>query len=231
MKGHRNRPSPGMPFRRRAGIARAAGPHSTLRAFLWLLALVLILAGAIAYSIVRRGLSAHDEPSRVEEVLARTMRRLATPQAVRDQSNPVQPTPGIIGEALEHYADHCASCHANDGSGDTPIGRSLYPRVPDMRAAQTQSLTDGELFAIIEHGIRLTGMPAWGNGTPEGERQSWGLVHFVRHLRQLTEEEIARMEALAPKTPAQIAEEEETRRFLQGEASPPPAKVSPEHKH
>jgi mono/diheme cytochrome c family protein len=231
MKGHRNRPSPGMPFRRGAGTARTVGPHSTLRAFLWLLVLVLILAGAIAYSIVRRGLSAHDEPSRVEEVLARTMRRLATPQAVWGRSNPLQPTPEVIGEALEHYADHCASCHANDGSGDTAIGRSLYPRVPDMRAAQTQSLTDGELFSIIEHGIRLTGMPAWGNGTPEGERQSWGLVHFVRRLPRLTEEEIARMESLNPKTPAQIAAEEETRRFLQGEASPPPAKVSPERKH
>jgi mono/diheme cytochrome c family protein len=185
--------------------------------------LVLLLVGAIGYSIVRRGLSAHDEPSRAEEVLARTMRRLATPQAVRDRSNPLQPTAEVIGEALQHYADHCATCHANDGSAETPIGRSMYPRVPDMRAAQTQSLTDGELFSIIEHGIRLTGMPAWGNGTPEGERQSWGLVHFVRRLPHLTGDEITRMESLNPKTPAQIVEEEDTRRFLQGETPRPPA--------
>lgn len=236
MKGQRHRPNRGMPFRRTAGAApRAAGPRSTLRAFLWLLALVLLLVGATAYSIVSRGLSAHDEPSRAEELLARSMRRLATPRAVRDRSNPVQPTPEVIGEALEHYADHCASCHANDGSGETPIGRSLYPRAPDMRAAPTQSLTDGELFSIIEHGIRLTGMPAWGNGTPEGERQSWGLVHFVRRLPHLTQDEIARMESLNPRTPAEFAEEEETRRFLRGEtATPTPTptpKVSPERKH
>jgi mono/diheme cytochrome c family protein len=147
----------------------------------------------------------------VEEILARTMRRLATPQAVRDRSNPLQPTPEVIGEAVQHYADHCASCHANDGGGDTAIGRSLYPRVPDMRAAQTHSLTDGELFSVIEHGIRLTGMPAWGNGTAEGERQSWGLVHFVRRLPHLTEEEM--------------------RRFLHGETPTPSVKVSPEPKH
>ena len=73
-----------------------------------------------------------------------------------------------------------------------------------MRATNTQSLTDGELFSIIEHGIRLTGMPAWGNGTPEGERDSWGLVHFVRRLPKLTPEEIERMESLNPKTPAQF---------------------------
>jgi mono/diheme cytochrome c family protein len=221
MKGHRNRPGRGMPFRQSAGPARAAGRRATLRAFLWLMALVVLLGGAIAYSIVRRGLSAHDEPSRAEEVLARTMRRLATPRAVRDRSNPVRPTPEVIDEALEHYADHCASCHANDGSGDTEIGRGLYPRVPDMRASQTQSLTDGELFSIIEHGIRLTGMPAWGNGTAEGQRQSWGLVHFVRRLPQLTDDEIERMQSLNPKTPAQIREEEETRRFLEGESKTP----------
>ena len=74
----------------------------------------------------------------------------------------------------------------NDGSGDTSIGRSLYPPAPDMRAARTQALSDGELFAIIENGIRLTGMPAWGTGTPEGERDSWALVHFIRRMPSLT---------------------------------------------
>lgn len=88
-----------------------------------------------------------------------------------------------------------------------------------MRLTNTQSLTDGELFSIIEHGIRLTGMPAWGNGTPEGERDSWALVHFVRRLPKLTPDEIERMESLNPKTPAQLKEEEETRRFLRGDSS------------
>ena len=84
-----------------------------------LVAVVSVLGSAIAYSIVSGGLSAHDEPSRVEEVLARAMRRWATPQAMRDRTNPVQPTPEVINQALGHYADHCATCHANDGSGDT----------------------------------------------------------------------------------------------------------------
>ena len=96
-----------------------------------------------------------------------------------------------------------------------------------MRATNTQSLTDGELFSIIEHGIRLTGMPAWGNGTPEGVRDSWGLVHFVRRLPKLTPEEVEQMESLNPKTPGQLKEEEETRRFLQGD---PSTAVSPSRK-
>ena len=199
-----------------------------LRALVVLILAVGVTAGVLAYTVVRRGLSAHDEPSRIEAVLARTMRRLATPAAVRGQRNPVQATDAVLDRALEHYADHCASCHANDGSGDTEIGRGLYPRVPDMRGSGTQSLSDGELFSIIEHGIRLTGMPAWGTGTPEGERDSWGLVHFIRRLPKLTAEDIERMEQLNPKSAEQWREEEEARRFLAGED----VKTAPApHKH
>ena len=202
-------------------------------------ALLVIAAVAVAggvilfYSVARRGLSTRVEPSGVEELLARTARRLATPSAVRSIRNPVQPTPRVLDEALEHFAGHCASCHANDGSGDTAIGRSVYPKAPDMRTRATQSLSDGELFAIIEHGIRLTGMPAWGNGTPEGERASWALVHFIRRLPGLTPEDIERMEALNPRTPAEFREEEEARRFLAGEAphSTAPAVPPMGHEH
>lgn len=193
----------------------------TLRALLVLIVAMFAIGGMLAYTVVRRGLSAHEEPSRVEAMLARTMRRLATPEATRTRPNPVQPTNEVVEEALEHYADHCAACHANDGSGDTEIGRGLYPRVPDMRGAPTQSLSDGELFSIIEHGIRLTGMPAWGTETPEGERDSWGLVHFIRRLPKLSSDEIERMEGLNPKSPAQLNEEDDTRRFLEGDSGTP----------
>jgi mono/diheme cytochrome c family protein len=226
MKERQRRPGRGMPFRKAAGSAKRSNWKATLRAFVLLVASLSLIGSAIVYSIVSRGLSAHDEPSRVEEVLARSMRRWATPQAMRSRANPVQPTPEVIDRALEHFADHCATCHANNGSGDTEIGRGLYPRVPDMRSAPTQALTDGELFSIIEHGIRLTGMPAWSNGTEEGERESWGLAHFIRRLSKLTDEQIERMEALNPKTPAQWKEEEETRRFLQGDLPKSSAETS-----
>jgi mono/diheme cytochrome c family protein len=158
------------------------------------------------------------------------MRRLAMPGAARSMTNPVKPTEAVLEEALEHFADHCALCHANNGSGDTEVGRSLYPRAPDMRLAATQDLSDGELFAIIEHGIRLTGMPAWGTGTPEGERASWALVHFIRRLPKLTDDEISRMEVMNPKTADEWRQEEETRRFLAGEDIKPSA-PSPPHEH
>jgi mono/diheme cytochrome c family protein len=95
------------------------------------------------------------------------MRNLAVPRGARNLRNPVAQTHEGLVEALAHFADHCASCHANDGSGQTEIGENLYPKAPDMRLPATQSLSDGELFYIIENGIRLTGMPAWGAGADD----------------------------------------------------------------
>jgi mono/diheme cytochrome c family protein len=202
-----------------------------LRALLVLVLIGAVLGGALFYSVARRGLSTRADPSRLEELLARTARRLATPGVMRSVPNPVEPTREVMDEALAHFADHCAGCHANDGSGDTSIGRSFYPKAPDMRASATQSLSDGELFSIIENGIRLTGMPAWGDGTPEGQRASWGLVHFIRRLPALTPEDLERMESFNPKTPAQFREEEEARRFLAGDDPQPPAPVPPATPH
>jgi mono/diheme cytochrome c family protein len=192
-----------------------------LRALGVLLVIGLIAGAVTAYSLVSRGLGTRTEPTRAEEAIALAMRRLATPRAVRDRANPVPSSRAVVDEGLEHFADHCAVCHANDGSGDTEIGRSLYPRAPDMRHTRTQKLSDGEIFSIIENGVRLTGMPAWGTGTPESERASWALVRFIRHLPSLTPAEKARMEALSPRSAEQWHEEEEARRFLAGEGEPP----------
>jgi mono/diheme cytochrome c family protein len=206
--------------------------RAVLRALVVLLVLALLGGGLAAYTIASRGLSTRAEPSWIETVLARTLRSWAMPRTMRNTKNPVEPSAEVISEARAHFADHCAGCHANDGSGQTDIGRSFYPPAPDMRAGATQNLTDGEIFSIIERGVRLTGMPAWGTGTPEGEHQSWALVHFVRRLPLLTPEEIGQMEALNPKSPDQFREEEEIRRFLAGEdTKAPDAAPALPHKH
>ncbi|MCA1586353.1 MAG: c-type cytochrome, partial [Acidobacteria bacterium] len=145
-------------------------------------------------------------------------RHMLIPAAARLRQNPEAASSEHIREGLEHWADHCAPCHANNGSGDTPMGRSLYPRAPDMRAAPTQQLSDGELFFIIEHGVKLTGMPAWTTGSAEGEQASWHLVHFIRRLPTLSDDEVAAMEGLNPRSEAEWRALEEERRFLSGES-------------
>jgi mono/diheme cytochrome c family protein len=172
------------------------------------------------------GTGAKTPPGRIESALARRARSLAIPSAIRSRSNPVPSTPDAIVSGMRHFADHCAVCHANDGSGDTEMGRGLYPRPPDMRAAPTQSLTDGELFYIIENGVRLTGMPAWGSGSAESEEASWKLVQFIRHLPAVTRNELTEMEHLNPKGPEEHMDPEE---FLEGKDVPSPA--TPKHTH
>jgi mono/diheme cytochrome c family protein len=186
-----------------------------------LLFLVVVIAlGSVGFSWLRhqKGFSARDEPSALERFLATAMRRAAVPTSVREIRNPFPPSRALLDRARQHFADHCASCHANDGSGDVEMGRNLYPRAPDMRMAGTQSLTDGELYWIIHNGIRLSGMPAWGD--PNHDEDSWHLVAFIRHLPSLTAEELIEMERFNPKSPAELEEEERDREFLAGEDEP-----------
>jgi mono/diheme cytochrome c family protein len=196
---------------------------------LFVLALVGIGLLTGAY-IVTTGVSARPEPSRLEAVTARTLRSIAIRARLRGITNPVPASDAVIKEGMEHFADHCAVCHGNDGSGDTEMGRGLYPRAPDMRLAATQNLSDGELFYIIENGVRLTGMPAWSTGTKDGETSSWHLVHFIRHLPKLSDEEITRMEALNPKSPEEIRREVEAEQFLNGGDVPTPS-TTESHNH
>ena len=173
--------------------------------------------------MLRYGFSAHDHPTRIEATLATLMRHYSTPSDLRDAKNPIPLTPNILEEARAHYADHCATCHGNDGKGQTEMGQRLYPKVPDMTLPATQKQTDGELFATIENGIRMTGMPGWGEGTAESARGSWTLVHFIRHLPKVTPEEIAEMEKLNPKSPEEWQEMQNEENFLEGgeqQASP-----------
>ena len=195
-----------------------------------IVALIVVAAvgGALAM-VIQHGVSALDEPTAMERWLARTTRRLATPRAARAAPNPVAATPDVLSRARAHFADHCASCHGNDGRGNTAMGRNLYPKAPDMTLPDTQSLSDGELFYVIENGVRLTGMPAWGSTGSHDATESWELVHFVRHLSKITPEEHGQMEDLNPKSRKELDEEEQTRRFLHGEGEAPPLLSG--HKH
>lgn len=176
--------------------------------------LLIVVIGAVAFGLqmVRRGFSARDKPSAMEAYVAKTARKLSIPASERDAKNPFTPTSEVLSEARSHFADHCATCHGNDGSGKTDIGQNLYPKPPDMRQPETQNLTDGEIYSIIHNGIRLTGMPAWGD--PGRDDDSWKLVLFIRHLPQMAPQEMKEMEQFNPKSIADRSEEEEEQQFL-----------------
>ncbi len=194
------------------------------------ISLVIVVAIALiaiaAASILHDGLSSRAKPTALESMLARNARHLAIPAGARSMQNLVAETPENLRDARLHFADHCAICHANDGSGDTAIGRGLYPKPPDLRREETQKLGDGELFWIIENGVRFTGMSAFG-GARGSQEDSWKLVRFIRHLPQLTAEERMEMERYNPKGPEDLEEEQEENDFLRGA----PMQQKPEGTH
>ncbi len=193
----------------------------TLRSILFtfvVLSLVAVCAvgGWLGYRLFTTGFSAKAEPHPIEVFLARQIRHLAIPIKNRNAQNPIPMNPDVMKEALAHFADHCATCHANDGSGQTAIGKNVYPRAPDLRLADTQSMSDGEMFWVIHNGIRFTAMAAWGEGDPAQDMGSWKLVHFIRHLPQITPEELDQMKTLNPKTKKDQEEQTASGQFLQG---------------
>jgi mono/diheme cytochrome c family protein len=184
-----------------------------------------VLFTAMLWSMLRNGVSSMDEPSVMEAFMATTMRRMAVPADLKKAKNPLPLTPELLAEGRAHFADHCAGCHGNDGKGQTSMGPRFYPKVPDLTEEGTQSQPDGALYATIENGIRLTGMPAFGNGTAESAYGSWALVHFIRHLPKITPAEIAEMKKLNPKSPEECQEAA----FLAAGADTPPAPAAPPH--
>ena len=173
--------------------------------FLGVLTLLAVAAvGGGVFLQGAHGFSAREQPSGMERWAARRARALAVPFGAKVQINPAGDTPEVIADARAHWADHCAACHANNGSGETEMGKHMYPPAPDMRATDTQSLSDGELFYVIQNGIRLTGMPAWGSGSEHDNQDSWKLVRFIRYLPKLTAAEEAEMKEMNPKESGRI---------------------------
>jgi len=146
----------------------------------------LLAIGLYGARLIWRGFSTADEPSYLERTIARATRNLAIPRKARSEVNPWKATPDILRESRENFLDRCATCHGQDGSGQTTVGRSLYPKVPDLRGARTQNLSDGEIRYIIRNGVRMTGMPGWASSHDEQSDDSWKLVLFIRSLRELT---------------------------------------------
>jgi mono/diheme cytochrome c family protein len=175
----------------------------------WKVVSLILFALAVAAAgcgliVVRRGFSALSTPSPIEELAATTARKLAVPSAYRQLRNPITPSTENTRAGMAHFADHCATCHSNDGGGQTLFGKGLYPKPPDLRAAGTQNKSDGELYYTIDNGVRLSGMPAFSEAHTTA--QTWRLVLFIRHLPQITPEELNEMKGLNPRMQANPAD-------------------------
>ncbi len=85
----------------------------------------------------------------------------------------------------------------------TEISRGLYPRAPELRRGT--NLTPAEEFWVVKHGIKLTGMPAWG----VTHNNVWDVVAFMRKLPDLSPEQYQSIVKSAPKSHGEMMQDME----------------------
>jgi mono/diheme cytochrome c family protein len=100
-----------------------------------------------------------------------------------------------ISKGAGQYAEMCSGCHLAPGMKRTEISRGLYPRAPELR--RKTNLTPAEQFWVVKHGVKMTGMPAWG--VTHDDDLLWDVIAFVRKLPELTPEQYETLVKNAPK--------------------------------
>ena len=121
----------------------------------------------------------------LETVRTRSIKAQAAGIAVPPRLN--DPAKVLIG--VEHYAAHCAVCHGAPGVPKGDIARGLYPPPPDLAKA-APLYAPAELFWILKHGVKMTGMPAWNDHSDD---ELWATVGFLEKLPGMSEEDYAKL--------------------------------------
>jgi hypothetical protein len=119
----------------------------------------------------------------------------ARSRSIRAHAAGIVVPPGLDDRAkilvgVTHFDEHCVVCHGAPGVPPGDIGKGLYPRPPDLTAA-ARFYTPGELFWIVKHGIRMSGMPAWGDDHIDAEL--WATVAFLEELTELSAQDYANL--------------------------------------
>lgn len=102
--------------------------------------------------------------------------------------------PALITQGAGLYAEMCTGCHLAPGMEPTEISQGLYPRAPVL--AQGTDLTAAEEFWIIKHGVKMTGMAAWGR--THSDVLIWDMVAFLQKLPSLSPEQYRTLVKIAP---------------------------------
>jgi mono/diheme cytochrome c family protein len=158
--------------------------------------LILVGAGVILGAIVvlvvlpRLDWSATAKPPVIEKRLAGLIMdrwvRLSAPV----ENNPMAASAENLKLGQQEFEEHCAVCHAADGSAQNLLGADFYPPIPRLERGSSGS-SDGELYFIIANGIRYTGMP--GFGTHHDPDDIWRMILWIRHLPHLSAAEKAEL--------------------------------------
>lgn len=143
----------------------------------------LVVLGLGAYLAVQAGLlpaNADARPSRLERWLARTSLHASLEREAPKISNPLALDDANLVAGIRLYAANCAVCHGAADGKPSNVALGLYQKPPQLAKDGVEDDPDGVTYWKVEHGIRLTGMPAFGKALDD--RQLWQLTLFLKHM-------------------------------------------------
>lgn len=141
-------------------------------------AILLVLSGFIPAN-------ADAKPGRLETWMADTSLEATLRREAPKTQNPIALTEPNLLDGVHLYAKNCAVCHgsAKGNVSASPIAKGLYPKPPQLATDGVEDDLESHLFWKIKHGIRLTGMPSFGNAL--NDQEIWTLVLFLKHMSKL----------------------------------------------
>lgn len=103
--------------------------------------------------------------------------------------------PELILSGAGDYAAMCTGCHLRPGQNNSELHMAMYPQSPDLTQVHVEP---EEAFWVIKHGIKMSGMPAWGKVPGHDDETIWGMVAFIGKLPGMTAAEYQAIVAKAP---------------------------------
>ncbi|HKS67956.1 MAG TPA: c-type cytochrome [Candidatus Acidoferrales bacterium] len=145
--------------------------------------LVVLALGAVCYT--RLGLvnvQADQPPSSLERWFLGGASDAAVERNAPNIKNPVPATEENVVAGAQLYANDCEGCHGTPSDPNIPFSHSLNPPAPRF-FVHAPDMPENQNFYIAKHGLRWTGMPAWGKTL--SDQQIWQIVTFLSNVEKL----------------------------------------------
>jgi mono/diheme cytochrome c family protein len=145
--------------------------------------LVILLLSALA--VMRLGLmpvNADGTHSSLEAKIMPLVLHASIARHAPGDANPISVNEENLKAGASTYKAMCARCHSTPGGNPSVYGQSFYPPAPQLLGGMS-NYTDSQLFWTIKHGIRNTGMPAWGSMLSDDE--IWQIVSLLKNSQDL----------------------------------------------
>jgi len=176
--------------------------------FAWLVGALLVAVGAASLAIYAGAYDVAADTPHTQPVywFLQTVRQRSIAASATDVAAPADlADPKRIASGAAQYDEMCSGCHLAPGMKRTEISQGLYPRAPELRRGS--DLTAAEEFWVVKHGIKMTGMPAWG--VTHDDDLLWDIVALMQKLPELSADQYQSLVKSAPKTHEEMMREME----------------------